>query len=81
MIVVWLPIKGAKGIYVINAAASSDYFPCNGNFITSETISLGGSIKKGLKGSIAAFESYSDHEDERVPDKIWKLIFYAQLLP
>ena len=80
MIVVWLPNKGAQGIYVINSASSSDYFSCNGNFITSGAITLGGPVKNGLKGSIAAFESYSDHEDKRVPTKIWKLIFNAQLL-
>ena len=80
IIVLWLPNKGDRGFYAINSFTSSDYFSCNGNFVTSNTISLGGTIKEGLRGAIATFESYSGHVDERVPDKIWKLVFNAQLL-
>ena len=80
MFVQWLPNKGDKGIYVINSKASSGYFACNANFIASGTITLGGSTKNdSLKGSIAAFESYTGH-DERVPNRIWRLIFNAQQL-
>ena len=79
MFVQWLPNKGDQGIYVINSASSSGYFKCNGNFNSSRTITLGGSTKyDSLDGSIAFFESYTGH-DEKVPNKIWRLIFDAQL--